>query len=97
MSKPDHILRYWNSCVFIGYLKDEYDRAEQCSLILTRASEGKTTIFTSAITLAEVLWLAPQDVYQEESKQKIRDLFDYFYIQTIDYTRFVAERARELK
>jgi len=86
MSTHDLLLRYWDSYVFIAYLKEEYDRAEQCSSILARASEGKTTIITSAMTLSEILWLEPQTVKLEESKQKIRDLFEYSCIKTIDYT-----------
>ncbi len=81
----------------LEYLKGDYDQRDQCDMILTKAMEGKTTILTSSLTLAEVLWLDPQQVYNEASKQKIKDFFDSPYIQVIDYTRFVAERARELK
>jgi len=97
MNKPDSVSRYWDSRVFLGCLTGEYDQNDQCNIILTKAAQGKTLIFTSAITVAEVSWLEPLKVYPEKAKQSFRDLFDYPYIQIIDYTRFVAEQARELK
>ncbi|MCY4171697.1 MAG: PIN domain-containing protein [Bacteroidetes bacterium] len=97
MSTHNPKLRYWDTSVFLGYLKGKHDQRDQCDIILAKANSGETTIVTSAITLAEVVWYDPQRIFEEKSKQNIRDIFDYPYIQALDYTRFVAERARELK
>ncbi|MCY4205305.1 MAG: hypothetical protein OXE92_06225 [Bacteroidetes bacterium] len=95
MSKPT--LRYWDSCVFLAYLKEEPERTVQCDAILKAAQDGKTVIITSAVTSFEVLWLDGNQRYDESSKQKIRDLFEYSFIKIADLTRSVADRARELK
>lgn len=93
--KPTH--RYWDSCAFIAFLRREDDRVAQCRAILNAADNGKTQIITSAFTLSEVLWISPKKKYDESSKQKVRQLFERSSIHIIDFTRFVAEEARELK
>ncbi|MXW15167.1 MAG: PIN domain-containing protein [Rhodothermaceae bacterium] len=97
MRKSKPTLRYWDSCVFLAYLKEEPERVVQCDAILKAAQESKTLIITSSVTLFEVLWLDKDQRYDENSKQKIRDLFEYSFIKIADLTRFVADQARELK
>ena len=97
MSRSEPSLRYWDSCVFLAYLKEEPERIVQCDAILKAAQEGKTVIITSSVTSFEVLWLDEDQRYGENSKQKIRDLFEYSFIKIADLTRSVADRARELK
>ncbi len=97
MNQSGLTLRYWDSCAFLAYLKEEPERIIQCHAILRAAQENKTIIVTSSITLFEVLWLDEDQRYDENSKQKIRDLFQYSFIKIADLTRSVADRARELK
>ena len=89
--------RYWDSCVFLGYLKDEYDRRSQCSPIIEAAKSKKTKLITSALTLAEVFWIGGKVVPGIEARKKIKDFFEYSFIDISDLTRRVAEHARELK
>jgi len=97
MSSSGLTLRYWDSCVFLAYLKEEPERIIQCDAILKAAQNGKTVIITSSVTSFEVLWMDGNQRYDENSKQKIRDLFEYSFIRIADLTRSVADRARELK
>ena len=88
--------RYWDSCVFIGYLNDEYDRRSQCLPIINAAESGRARIITSALTLAEVFWIGKKVVPDRQAKKKIKDFFEYSFIGISDLTRRVAEHAREL-
>ncbi len=88
--------RYWDSCVFIGYFKDEYDRRNQCLPIIKAAESGRTKIITSALTIAEVFWIEKRATPDSEAKKKIKDFFDYSFIGISDLTRRVAEHARKL-
>lgn len=88
--------RYWDSCVFIGYLNDEYDRRSQCLPIINAAESGRAKIITSALTLAEVFWVGKRTAPNSEAKRKIKDFFEYSFIGVSDLTRRVAEHAREL-
>lgn len=97
MSRSKPTVRYWDSCVSLAYLKEEPERIVQCDAILEAAQRGKTIIITSSVTSFEVLWLDEHHRYDENSKQKIRDLFEYSFIKIADLTRSVADRARELK
>ncbi len=97
MSEPKPTLRYWDSCVFLAYLKEEPERVTQCDAILKAAQKNQTMIVTSSVTSFEVLWLDKDQRYDENSKQKIRDLFEYSFIKVADLTRYVADQARELK
>jgi hypothetical protein len=50
-------LVYWDSDAFLGWLQAEPGKAELCAGTLRRADQGEILIFTSALTLAEVLWM----------------------------------------
>ncbi len=97
MRRPRPVLRYWDSCVFLAYLKKERERVDQCQAILNEAQSGRTKIITSAATLFEVLFLDPHQKYNEESQRKIRDLFNFSFIHIINLTRYVSEEAQNLK
>lgn len=47
---------YWDSTNFICLVnEDEAERADHCQRILDDAEDGKVEIFTSALTIAEVV------------------------------------------
>jgi predicted nucleic acid-binding protein len=50
-------LRYWDSNCFLAWLQEEGDRVRGCGMVIDAAERGKVRIVTSALTLAEVLWL----------------------------------------
>ncbi len=51
---------YWDSDAFLGWLQAEQGKAELCAGTLRRAEAGEVVIFTSALTIAEVLDLPPK-------------------------------------
>src|ERR1700730_5872105 len=50
-------LIYWDSDCFLGWFQDEAGKVELCEGTIERADQGEALIFTSALTIAEVLWL----------------------------------------
>ena len=49
--------RYWDSDCFLAWLQSEEGKADACREVLEAADEGKILLITSALTLAEVLYL----------------------------------------
>ena len=79
---------YLDSSVFFALVKQEQiicpgglTRWEVARHIFEDAQSGKYTLYTSTATIAEV---------------KIRDFFEHQFIQPIDVTREIAEKAQEL-
>jgi hypothetical protein len=50
-------LIYWDSDAFLGWLQEEPGKVELCEGTIDRAKYGEVLIITSALTIAEVLWL----------------------------------------
>jgi len=50
-------LYYWDSNAFPGYLNGEADKIPECEPVLKEAQKGHIQIVTSALTLAEVLYI----------------------------------------
>jgi hypothetical protein len=48
---------YWDSDTFLAWFQQEPGKVELCEGTLERAENGEVVIFTSALTIAEVLWL----------------------------------------
>ena len=48
---------YWDSDCFLGHFQDEKGKVEKCDGVLQRADRGDVIIVTSALTIAEVLWM----------------------------------------
>ena len=46
--------RYWDSSVFLAWIKGEQGRADTVDKIIVDAQNGLCTIYTSMVTLAEV-------------------------------------------
>ena len=49
--------RYWDSCCFLGWLREEPDKLGECEAGIRLAERGTLVLVTSALTLAEVLRL----------------------------------------
>jgi predicted nucleic acid-binding protein len=50
-------LVYWDSATFLAYFQQEAGRVDLCRGTLERAEGGEVAIITSALTIAECLWL----------------------------------------
>jgi predicted nucleic acid-binding protein len=88
--------RYWDSCCFLGWLKDEPDKIDECRSILRSAEQGHIKIVTSAVTLTEVVRLKGSVRLAEEDEARIKAFFEHPYILIANLDRFVAEKARGL-
>ena len=94
MSKPDR--RYWDSCAFLGWFKNEPDKVAECESVIRAAERGSVEIVTSAVTLTEVVRLKGLPRLPESDEKIIRDFFEQPYILVANLDRFVAEHARQL-
>jgi len=90
----DH--RYWDSSVFLAWLKPEPEKAEKCKGVIQLAEKGDLKILTSAITLTEVIKLKGAPKLEEKQEEAIRLFFqnDFLIVRNLDH--FVGEYARNL-
>ncbi|HVX33289.1 MAG TPA: PIN domain-containing protein [Solirubrobacterales bacterium] len=89
--------RYWDTCCFLGYLKEEEDKIVQCEAGMREAAEGKLEIVTSTITLAETLYLVKDGrPVPAETREKVRRLFENEFILLAEVDRRTAELAQEV-
>lgn len=88
--------RYWDSVTFLGWLSAEPDKVPNCKPVLEAAEAGNVTIITSALTIAEVLWLKGHDKIGAAHAKKIEAFFRHSWIVVREVDRFIAEDAREL-
>lgn len=88
--------RYWDSDAFLGYLLNEPDKVDACDSVLAAAEDGKIIIVTSALTLAEVLYLKHKKKIPIESRTTVEDFFKNRFISVQNVTRTIAERARDV-
>lgn len=90
------IYRYWDSCVILGWLKEEPDKISDCAAGIQQAEAGNLMIVTSAFTLAEVLRIKGEDPIPAADRDKVRRFFESDYIALYDVDRTIAERAQEV-
>jgi predicted nucleic acid-binding protein len=88
--------RYWDAVTFLGWLSEEPDKVPDCKPVLDAAEAGSVTIVTSALTIAEVLWLKGHKKVEASQAKKIEAFFRHSWIVVREVDRFVAEDAREL-
>lgn len=74
--------RYWDSCAFLGLLAEEPDKLPDCEAVIVQAQAGAVTIVTSALTLAEVLWLRGKPPIPASEAQKVQRFFRHSWIYT---------------
>ena len=87
--------RYWDSACFLKYLKKETDY-EKCAGVICKAEEGDVRIITSALTIAEVIYLKPNDKIDRKKSDDICKFFENEYIVIVNIDRKIAELARNL-
>lgn len=72
-------------------------RWEIAKHIFEDAEAGKYTIFTSNVTIAEVRRIKERTEQLDQTElQTIQEFFEHEFIQPIDVTREIAEKAQEL-
>jgi predicted nucleic acid-binding protein len=89
-------LVYWDSDAFLGWLQAEPGKAELCAGTLKRADQGEVLILTSALTIAEVLWMRGAPMIPQEKADIVRKFFRRSYIRVRNVTRAVSESAQDL-
>lgn len=87
---------YWDSNAFLGYLKEEPDKVEPCGDVLRAAENGLLVIVTSALTIAEVIYLKGSPKLPSEQRKKVTDFFKSEFISVRNVTRATADLASEL-
>ena len=88
--------RYWDSAVFLAWLKNEGGKADQCTGVIRLAEQGKVTIITSALTLAEVIKLKGKTKISKKDEITVTKFFENDYIAVRSVDRIIAESARHL-
>lgn len=92
---------YWDSSVFLSYFRNEAGRADIVQTLLDHAAGSREIrIFTSMITIVEVAFaVSPQsrrDNHDRFQTEKIDALWDSAGIHLVEFSRFIAEEARDL-
>jgi predicted nucleic acid-binding protein len=91
--------RYWDSCTFLAWIRGESGRVEVCEAIVKLAHQGECLIFTSAITLAEVVRPRQKgkiEMTEAEDKQIVA-FFANPFIRFIDLSPALAGQSRVLQ
>jgi len=88
--------RYWDANAFLGWLAGESDKVEMCRPVIHAAEGGKVTLITSALTIAEVLWIKGGPKIGPEQAKRVESFFRHQWIVIREVDRFIAEAARRL-
>jgi predicted nucleic acid-binding protein len=92
--KPEN--RYWDSSVIIAYINEERGRVDTCKAILDDAEQGKIRIFTSALTITEVLKYKGLKPISKDKKEILRGFFESDYITIVQLDRWIGFAAQDL-
>lgn len=88
---------YWDSNAFSGHLNDEGDKVAECEAVLSEAEKGHILLVTSALTIAEVLFIRPGGPrLPPEKREDVEKFFKADYITVRNVTRAIAELARDV-
>lgn len=87
---------YWDSDAFLGWLQEENGKVDLCRATLDRADIGEVLIFTSALTIAEVLWMRNGPAVPKVKADLVQRFFRRSTIRVRNVTRQIAETAQEL-
>jgi predicted nucleic acid-binding protein len=89
-------LIYWDSAVFLAYFQEERGRVELCRGTLERAGVGDVCIITSALTIAECLWLRNAPPVPKDRADTVRRFFRRSFLRVRNVTRRTSELAQDL-
>ena len=85
---------YWDSDCFLGHLKAEEGKADKCDGVIQRAERGEVLIVTSALTLAEVLWMRGGPRITREKATMVQKFFRRSFIRVYNVSRKISESAQ---
>lgn len=92
-SKP---VIYWDSCVFLAYIKDEEDRAEGemagVYAVANEVFEKKIQLMTSAVVFYEVRRARLND----ECRARFDKIFDLSNVTVVELSPAIGDRAGQL-
>lgn len=88
--------RYWDACAFLGWLREEPDKVQECGAVIRQAVAGKLKIVTSSLTLTEVLWVKGKQPIPVEDRKRVRSFFENDYIGLYELDRTIAEQAQDV-
>jgi len=89
-------LIYWDSDAFLGWLQNEPGKSELCEGTIKRAEGGEVLIITSALTIAEVLWMRGAPRVTRDKAEILRRFFRRSFIRVRNVTRAISESAQDL-
>jgi predicted nucleic acid-binding protein len=89
-------LIYWDSDALLGWLQEEPGKVELCAGTIERAKAGEVLIVTSALTIAEVLWLRGGPRIPEDKANTLNRFFRRSFIRVRNVTRAIAESAQNV-
>jgi predicted nucleic acid-binding protein len=89
-------LVYWDSATFLAYFQQESGRVELCRGTLERAGAGEVCIITSALTIAECLWLRNAPPVPKDRADTVRRFFRRSFLRVRNVTRRTSELAQDL-
>jgi predicted nucleic acid-binding protein len=87
---------YWDSDAFLGWLQEEPGKVDLCRESLERAQNGELLLVTSALTIAEVLWLRNHPPLPADRAGVVRRFFRRSCIRVCNVTRKISEDAQTL-
>ena len=90
---PDKRQYYWDSCVFIAWLKAEPGRVVLCDGIVSEVEKGDAIIITSSIVETEVLLGDLTD----DVRNKFRGLLKRKDVLAVNVDRTVSKLAGEIR
>jgi len=87
---------YWDSDPFLGWFNNESGKSDRCDELIRRAERGEVIILTSALTLAECLWMRGQAKVPRDKAEIVQKFFRRSYIRVYNVSRKLAENAQFL-
>jgi len=87
--------RYWDSSCIFNWLYEQ-EGFESCRGTLEKAKAGELEIVTSALTIAEVLYLKTKGRIDKERSLEVHKFFAHEFILIQPLDRFIAESARDI-
>lgn len=87
---------YWDSNAFLAWLQNEPNREAACRDTLDAAQRGDFLIVTSALTLAEVLWMRGAPKLTEQKAAILNKFFRRSCMRVVNLDRRIAQRAQRL-
>jgi predicted nucleic acid-binding protein len=99
-SNPERI--YWDSCTYIDHLEGGHPLADEMEMIMEDWRKGLVMLVTSALTIAEVLYVKCADVKRRADRSREKDIEALFNpppgprFLLVELNRTTSLKARDL-